>query len=239
MQQVHTDHLDTPRSLNSGTGGAAWRAAYRAFGSTTPDEDPDQDLSAVRFAIRFPGQFEDPESSLYDNRFRVYSPTVGRYLEADPLRQVAGANVYLYARLSPASWSDPTGLSAIAGLEDLGGGGPPWQDPQVSQGLCARLAFLSNYTAMRRANWQNSDQYFHCKANCEAAKCGPYGCEEAAALSDAREWFDQHIKGDSPAESALDQGANRHGRTGAVTNPMQACQVTCAPFRPPGLPAPY
>ena len=75
---MHGDHLETPRGLSSDAAGVVWRAAYRAFGATTPTEDPDGDLANVAFAVRFPGQLVDPESSLHYNRYRKYDSRLGR-----------------------------------------------------------------------------------------------------------------------------------------------------------------
>lgn len=40
---------------------------------------------------------------------RDYDPTLGRYLQADPLGLVDGASVYGYALQNPGRWTDPTG----------------------------------------------------------------------------------------------------------------------------------
>jgi hypothetical protein len=41
---------------------------------------------------------------------RTYDPALGRYLQADPLGQAAGINVFAYARNAPQSWVDPEGM---------------------------------------------------------------------------------------------------------------------------------
>lgn len=87
VYQVHTDHLDSPRMLTDAAGTAIWRAAYHAFGETTPDQDPDGDLTEITFNVRFPGQYFDEESGLNYNRSRYYDPVVGRFLSADPIGQ--------------------------------------------------------------------------------------------------------------------------------------------------------
>ena len=121
---------------------------------------------------------------------------------------------------------DPTGL-APPGLEG------------ITQRRCAREAFSRNYDDMRAANWKLSDKYFHCKANCEAARCGKYGYDHACAIGDFREMVDQTFKGDPPSASAADQAANQYGRDTANKNPTSTCQVICARYRPNGLPAQY
>src|SRR3546814_7464443 len=66
---------------------------------------------------------------------------------------------------------------------------------------------------MREANASGADKYFHCKANCEAARRSGPGAGVAELLSDSREWFDQNVKGDSPQASRADQAANSYGRS--------------------------
>lgn len=96
--------------------------------------------------------------------------------------------------------------------------------------------FIRNYRDMRDANTIGGDKYFHCKANCEAAKRGKDGL--ACFISDAREWVDQNIKGDPASASAADQAANQYGRTQGASS-TQSCDQVCQPYRPNGLPAKY
>jgi RHS repeat-associated protein len=44
------------------------------------------------------------------NRFRYYSPEIGRYISADPIGQLGGVNIYAYAAGNPLSLFDPFGL---------------------------------------------------------------------------------------------------------------------------------
>ncbi|CAL4112357.1 unnamed protein product [Meganyctiphanes norvegica] len=85
------------------------------------------------------------------------------------------------------------------------------------------------YSDMRDANWRNSDKYFHARGNHNAAQHGPGGRWASEKISNAREWVDRNIKGDSMASSLADQAANIHGRNGG--NPNK--------FRPNGLPSHY
>src|SRR5438876_7629707 len=51
-------------------------------------------------------------NGLYDNRARVYSPTMMRFLQNDPLGFAAGdANTYRYEGNGPTSGSDPGGCN--------------------------------------------------------------------------------------------------------------------------------
>ncbi|XP_063842376.1 serum amyloid A-5 protein-like [Scylla paramamosain] len=84
------------------------------------------------------------------------------------------------------------------------------------------------YKDMRRANWRNSDRYFHARGNHDAASRGAGGRWAARVISNARETVDR-LRGGSAADSARDQEANRWGRNGG--NPNR--------YRPRGLPSQY
>ena len=69
---------------------------------------------------------------------RDYDPTLGRYIQADPLGLVDGASVYGYALQNPVRWSDPRGefvfpsdnpAEVVTDPVPIGGGGsggPAW-----------------------------------------------------------------------------------------------------------------
>jgi RHS repeat-associated protein len=173
---------------------------------------------------RLPGQWFQAETGLHYNWHRQYDPTVGRYTQPDPLGFVDGPSVYGYARGRPATSVDRDGRFIRWDLWGQGAGGA--------------TDMVRNYYDMRDANWRDSDKYFHCKANCEAARRGRGGRMAACMLSDGREWFDQVVKGDSAADSAEDQIANRFGRDGAQQCCLP-CTNVCEVFRPLKLPPKY
>jgi RHS repeat-associated protein len=45
-----------------------------------------------------------------DNMFRTYDPATGRYLEADPVGQKGGVNLYAYVASNPVNFFDPLAL---------------------------------------------------------------------------------------------------------------------------------
>ena len=72
--------------------------------------------------LRFPGQYYDAETDLFQNFNRFYDASIGRYLEAEPmwlysdeLLPIAGAGrstpSYAYAGNNPVNTTDPAGLS--------------------------------------------------------------------------------------------------------------------------------
>ena len=61
------------------------------------------------FNLRFPGQYYDAETGLHYNYFRDYDPSVGRYVESDPIGLRGGLNTYAYVN-DPLTQLDPLGL---------------------------------------------------------------------------------------------------------------------------------
>jgi RHS repeat-associated protein len=117
---VHTDHLNTPRVITNTAGRAVWRwDNLDPFGANAPDENP-SGLGTFTCNLRFPGQYFDREKNLHYNYFRDYDPTVGRYVESDPIGLRGGFNTYMYVEANSLIHSDPTGLRTfkVCGAEN-------------------------------------------------------------------------------------------------------------------------
>jgi RHS repeat-associated protein len=71
---------------------------------------------------RFPGQWFQFEAGLHANWHRTYDPTLGRYLEADPLGFPDGPNRYAYVGSSPLMYVDPEGTWIVPLVIGLGVG---------------------------------------------------------------------------------------------------------------------
>jgi serum amyloid A protein len=99
--------------------------------------------------------------------------------------------------------------------------------------------FQKNYSDMRRANWKNSDKYFHAKANFQAAHHGPGGILFAIFFSNIREMWDQNVKGYPSFDSELDQSANQFGREKAKQYESNDFRKALWIYRPSGLPSKY
>ena len=91
-----------PVRLWSAEGELVWQANADAWGKCAPEGD-------VHQPIRLPGQFEDELTGLYNNRFRDYDPSTGRYLTPDPIGLKGGLNSYRYTK-NPVDYVDPLGL---------------------------------------------------------------------------------------------------------------------------------
>lgn len=119
---IHTDHLNTPRLITGPSSGTArWRWDGDPFGGGTINNNP-AGAGAFDFHLRFPGQMVIQETGLYYNYYRDYDPSTGRYIESDPLGLLGGLNTYLYVEENPIKSVDPLGLKTC---------GSGWNEPFV------------------------------------------------------------------------------------------------------------
>ena len=118
LYYVHSDHLNRPIEMTDATTKAVvWDAVYWPFGQVYSIS------GSASNNLRFPGQYFLIEEGLYYNWYRHYDPTIGRYLEADPLGFIDGPSLYAYVKGNPVDKSDPTGrfvANATAFTELLG-----------------------------------------------------------------------------------------------------------------------
>jgi RHS repeat-associated protein len=112
---VHTDHLNTPRVVLDAGGQVRWRWLGEPFGASAAEEQPTSGLAAVQLNLRFPGQQYEAFGGRYYNHFRDYDPTIGRYVQSDPIGLDGGINTYAYVNGNPVSFTDPLGLQSIVG----------------------------------------------------------------------------------------------------------------------------
>ena len=108
---LHADQLGTPRWGTDAAQRVVWRWESDGFGSSLAQTDPDGDGTAITVNLRFPGQYYDAESALHYNWNRDYDPTIGRYIQADPIGLAGGLNTYGYVGGNPLKYFDPYGLT--------------------------------------------------------------------------------------------------------------------------------
>lgn len=89
------------------------------FGDSVPNGDPNNTGVVFDFPLRFPGQYYDRETALHYNTMRDYDPSLGRYVESDPIGLKGGLNKYAYVSLSSLMFSDPSGLAVYFCIRNM------------------------------------------------------------------------------------------------------------------------
>ncbi|MFF8776907.1 DUF6531 domain-containing protein [Streptomyces sp. NPDC015140] len=101
---IVTDLVGTPTQLVDPQGEVTWRARRTIWGATAwPRQSP------AYTPLRFPGQYQDPETGLHYNYHRHYDPESGRYTSIDPLGLAPAPDPYAYVT-NPWRQIDPFGL---------------------------------------------------------------------------------------------------------------------------------
>ncbi|HEX7499983.1 MAG TPA: RHS repeat-associated core domain-containing protein, partial [Polyangia bacterium] len=108
---VFTDHLGCPELVLDDRAQPVWRAAIQPYGQARIETG-----EGFHQPLRWPGHYFDTETGLHENRFRSYSPELGRYLQSDPIGMAGGTNLYAYTK-NPLRSVDLDGLATKCELD--------------------------------------------------------------------------------------------------------------------------
>jgi RHS repeat-associated protein len=118
MYYFHTDHLGSISVITDQNGSVLQRLSYDAWGKTRLQTGADGQPPASDTTRGFTGQEELSVSGLVHLNGRVYDPTFGRMISADPTvpdpLDPQAWNRYSYVGNDPLSFTDPSGFSWLS-----------------------------------------------------------------------------------------------------------------------------
>jgi RHS repeat-associated protein len=127
------DGLGLVTSLSNSSGALAGTYTYDSYGKATAS------TGTPTNPLQYTAREFDSETSLLFNRARYFDPSVGRFLNQDPIQFGGGTNFYAYTRNNPIVRTDPFGYysgTGVVGSIYLGPDGV-WQNdgPPLPLGL--------------------------------------------------------------------------------------------------------
>lgn len=111
-QYYYQDGSGSTSHVANSTGALNEYYRYDLQGAPTFYNAAGTQIAATAFGIRnlFNGEQWRSDLGLYDLRNRLYSPDLGRFIQADPSGHDGGDNLYRYCSNNPLKNSDPMGL---------------------------------------------------------------------------------------------------------------------------------
>ena len=185
LYYLNDANMNVTGLVDASTGAVVERYHYDPYGRVEFLSDVFASLGtqATQYGNDFlyTGRKLDPETGLMYYRARYYDPSLGRFVQRDPIGYAAGWNLYQYVRGGPVNLVDPTGLEDAV-YTDLKGneyGDWKYRDEQASVGEVRADELPNNLKAHARNLYYFVKRIqFHPKNECD--------CDEIAFISAAK-----------------------------------------------------
>ena len=125
---LHYDHLGSVDTITNDQGTIAQSMSFDAFGLRRDPSNWDYDLTTAQISALkddtdrgYTFQEELDNVGLIHMNGRVYDPSVGRFISADPIE---GGNRYAYVYNNPLNGTDPTGFWGLGDLNPFNSNSP-------------------------------------------------------------------------------------------------------------------
>ena len=125
---LHADERGSVIAVSDGTGTVLNKLSYDEYGIPA---------AANTGRFQYTGQAWIPELGMYYYKARMYSPTLGRFMQPDPIGYGDGLNIYNYVGGDPVNRSDPSMLCVEKAMLEDG-------DDSGGRSSMYRLASYSN-----------------------------------------------------------------------------------------------
>ena len=108
LEYLHGDERGSIIAASTSTGAYSWFKTFDEYGYEST-LTPQSGVPRVTTRFAYAGEYQDPDTGLYNLRARWFEPETGSFLNIDPALGSTG-EAYSYASANPLSNTDPLGL---------------------------------------------------------------------------------------------------------------------------------